>query len=73
MLILYADDCTKLFSHKDSKIIATKFGKVLERCPEWLIDNKLPIRLGKTECMLFGSDQKLKKYKQFIFHVLIKQ
>jgi hypothetical protein len=33
--ILYADDSTILFSHKDPKIIAQKLGKVLERCSDW--------------------------------------
>ena len=64
-LILYADDSTILFSHKDPKIIAQKLGKVLERCSDWLVDNKLSLHLGKTECMLFGSKSKINKLQNF--------
>ena len=31
----------------------------------WLIDNKLSLHLGKTECILFGSKRKLCKNKVF--------
>ena len=52
-LLLYADDSTILFAHKDPDQIANKLGKVLESCSEWLVDNKLSLHLGKTECILF--------------------
>jgi hypothetical protein len=58
-LILYADDTTILFTHKDLRQI----GAALESCSEWLVDNKL--HLGKTECMLFGPKRKLRKQEQF--------
>ena len=64
-LLLYADDSTILFSHKDPDQIAHKLGKVLESCSDWLIDNKLSLHLGKTECILFGSKRKLKRVKNF--------
>ena len=64
-LLLYADDSTILFSHKDPDQIANKLGKVLESCSEWLVDNKLSLHLGKTECILFGSKRKLRKVKDF--------
>lgn len=64
-LLLYADDSTILFSHKDPDQIADKLGKVLESCSDWLVDNKLSLHLGKTECMLFGSKRKLKKVQEF--------
>ena len=38
-LLLYAEDSTILFSHKDPDVIASKFGKVLESCSSWLVDN----------------------------------
>ena len=63
--LLYADDSTLLFSHKDPDQIANKLGKVLESCSEWLVDNKLSLHLGKTECILFGSKRKLRKVKDF--------
>ena len=64
-LILYADDSTILFSHKDPEFISAKLGKVLEGCSEWLVDNKLSLHLGKTEYMLFGPKRKLNKDSQF--------
>jgi hypothetical protein len=57
-LLLYADDSTILFSHKDPQDISKKLGKELESCSNWLVDNKLPLHLGKTECILFGSKRK---------------
>ena len=64
-LLLYADDSTILFSHKDPDQIANKLGRVLESCSEWLVDNKLSLYLGKTECILFGSKRELRKMKDF--------
>ena len=64
-LLLYADDSTIIFSHKDSQDISKKLGKELESCSNWLVDNKLPLHLGKTECILFGSKRKLKRVSNF--------
>ena len=60
-LLLYADDSAILFVHKDVDFISVKLGKVLEKCSDWLIDNRLSLHLGKTECMLFGPPRKLAK------------
>ena len=59
-LLLYADDSTNLFIHKDPDVIADKFGKVFKSCSAWLVDNKLSLHLGKTESILFGSKRKLR-------------
>ena len=64
-LILYADDSAILFSHKCVDTISKKLGKVLESCSSWLVDNKLSLHLGKTECMLFGPKRKLSKVENF--------
>ena len=56
-LILYADDSAILFSHKNPE--------VMESCSSWLVDNKLSLHLGKTECVLFGPRKKLKNIKNF--------
>ena len=64
-LILYADDSAILFSHRDPNIISDKLGNVLESCSDWLIDNKLSLHLGKTECMLFGPPRKIKQISEF--------
>jgi hypothetical protein len=62
-LLLYADDST--FSHRNPDVISEKLGKELQFCSQWLIDNKLSLHLGKTECILFGSKRKLKKADKF--------
>ena len=64
-LILYADDSAILFSHKDPHIIAQKLGNTLDMCSQWLVDNKLSLHLGKTECVLFGPKRKLKDHSDF--------
>jgi hypothetical protein len=48
-----------------SEVISIKLSKVLENCSDWLIDNKLSLHLGKTECILFGPSRKLDKEGQF--------
>ena len=37
----------------------------MESCSTWLVDNKLSLHLGKTECMIFGSKWKLKRVHFF--------
>ena len=64
-LILYADDSAILFSHTCVDFISKKLGKVLESCSDWLVENKLSLHLGKTECMLFGPKRKLGKVEHF--------
>ena len=64
-LLLYTDDSAILFVHKDVDFISVKLGKVLEKCSDWLIDNRLSLHLGKTECMLFGPPRKLAKVTDF--------
>ena len=58
-LILYADDSAILFSHKNPDLISQKMSEVMETCSCWLVDNKLSLHLGKTECVLFGPRKKL--------------
>ena len=67
-LVLYADDSAILFSHKDPGVIRNVLGTELENCNKWLIDNKLSLHLGKTECILFGSKKKLTKVENFNVH-----
>ena len=64
-LKLYANDSAILFSHSDPSIISNKLGKVLENCSDWLVDNRLSLHLGKTECILFGPSRKLSTVGDF--------
>ena len=64
-LILYADDSAIFYAHKDPHIISRKLGSVLDKCSTWLVNNKLSLHLGKTECILFGPKRKLNDFKDF--------
>ena len=64
-LLLYADDSAILYSHRNPEVISSKLGKELQSCSHWLVDNKLSLHLGKTECLIFGSKRKLKRVKEF--------
>ena len=64
-LLLYADDSAILYSNKDPRVISDKLGLELEMCSKWLVDNKFSLHMGKTECIIFGSKQKLRKINNF--------
>ena len=64
-LSLYADDSALLFSHKNIDVINENLSTALSSCKRWLVDNKLSLHLGKTECLLFGSKRKLKGCESF--------
>ena len=59
-LSLYADDSALLFSHRSAEVIGKSLSDALSNCKRWLVDNKLSLHLGKTECILFGSKRRLK-------------
>ena len=64
-LILYADDSATKFAHKNHVVISQKLYSVMESCSSWLVDNKLSLHLGKTECVLFGPHRKLRDITNF--------
>lgn len=64
-LLLYADDSVILTSHKDHSVISRELSSDLNSCNQWLIDNRLSLHPGKTECILFGSRARLKKVNNF--------
>ena len=64
-LMLYADDSALLVSGKNPDEISQTLSNELESCRKWLIDNKLALHLGKTESILFGSKNNLKKVDNF--------
>ena len=37
----------------------------MESCSNWVVDNKLSLHLGKTECVLFGPCRKLRNITNF--------
>ena len=37
----------------------------MESCSNWVVDNKLSLHLGRTECVLFGPRRKLRSITNF--------
>ena len=62
---LYADDSALVFSHSDPAVISERLGSELSLCRSWLIDNRLSLHMGKTECILFGTAHRLKRVGDF--------
>ena len=59
-LSLYADDSALVHSGADPDEIANFLSNELSICQKWLIDNRLSLHLGKTECVLFGSKRRIR-------------
>ncbi|KAL4227812.1 hypothetical protein ACF0H5_013249 [Mactra antiquata] len=68
-LILYANDSTILYSHKNPENISVSLGKVLEGCSEWLVDNKSSLYI---RCIFSLDYLKLEFSKQVKFSSLLK-
>lgn len=64
-LFLFADDSAILVSHKDKSEVERLLSVQLSKLSVWLADNKLSLHLGKTESILFGSRDKLRKSQEF--------
>ena len=60
-LILYADNSALLISGTSVAVIEETLRHELTFLNQWLVDNKLSIHLGKTESILFGSNEKIRK------------
>lgn len=65
ILLLYADDSVIIAIDKDPDVISRSLGLDLKSCNSWLVDNKLSLHVGKTECILFGSKRQLNKVHNF--------
>jgi exonuclease III len=64
-LALYADDSALVHSGKHPDEIAAFLSNELASCKKWLVDNRLSLHIGKTECILFGSKRRLGKAGDF--------
>ena len=64
-LSLYADDSALIFSGKNATDIANFLSTEISSCQKWLIDNRLSLHVGKTECVIFGTRKRLKKVGDF--------
>ena len=64
--VLFADDTTILYSHKD---LDSKIGMInneLQKVTDWFKANKLSINVDKTNFMIMGTPQKTFKFKNDI-------
>ena len=68
-LSLYADDSALVFSGPDPIVVADFLSAELDVCRKWLVDNRLSLHLGKTECILFGTKRRLAKAENFEVHL----
>ena len=59
-LLLYADDSALLVSGRDVSEIGESLSMELESVSEWLTENKLSLHLGKSESILFSSNNRLR-------------
>ena len=57
-LILFADDTSIFFSHKDIDYLSTILNSELAKISDWLKANKLSLNLKKTKCIVFVPRQK---------------
>lgn len=68
-MILFADDSAIFHATEILIFIALKLGSVLKKCSSWLVDNRLPLHLGKIEYILFSIKEKTLKcyiFKKFV-------
>ena len=64
-LSLYADDSTLVASGVNAGELGEYLSGQLASCKRWLVDNRLSLHLGKTECILIGSRRKLRDAGDF--------
>ena len=56
---MYADDTVIYFLARNAEDIGNKLSNELAIVNNWLLDNSFFLHLGKTECVLFGTDSRL--------------
>ena len=62
-ILKYADGTVLYVADKDIQSINAKFSKDMDCLADWLKSNELVLNLkkGKTECLLFGTSQRIAK------------
>ena len=64
-LSLYADDSTLIASGDNARDLGDYLSGQLASCMRWMIDNRLSLHLGKTECILIGTRHRLSEGQDF--------
>ena len=59
-LLMYADDTVLLVSDRDINTVSVQLGNEVTNSYNWLVNNKLSMHMGKTECIVFSSKKKRK-------------
>jgi ribonuclease P/MRP protein subunit RPP40 len=63
--VMYADDTILLVSHKNLDVVRQQLSDNTAICYHWLINNRLSMHMGKTECIVFSSKRKRHLIKSF--------
>ena len=64
-LSLYADDSTLIASGDSAGDLGVYLSGQLESCKRWMVDNRLSLHVGKTECILIGTRHRLRDVEDF--------
>ena len=64
-LSLYADDSTLIASGDNARELGEYLSGQLASCNRWMVDNRLSLHLGKTECILMGTRRRLRDAGEF--------
>ena len=64
-LSLYADDSTLVASGESARDLGVYLSDQLASCGRWMVDNRLSLHLGKTECILIGTRNGLRNAEDF--------
>ena len=64
-LLMYADDTVLLVSDKDINTLSVQLGNEVTNSYNWLVNNKLSMHMGKTECIVLSSKKKKHLTKDF--------
>ena len=67
---LYAGDTQFYFSVTTIQGTMSKIKEVMTDIKNWMVKKKLKLNYDKTKCMLFGTENTLKRYEQFQ-HIMI--
>ena len=54
-----------IYSAPDPRSVSLFLSNELDICHKWLVDNRLSLHLGKTECILFGPKRRLNSVEDF--------
>ena len=69
-LLMYADDTALLVNDNNINTVSVQLGNEVTNSYNWLVNNKLDMHLGKTECIVFSCKKKKHLTKDFSINVI---